>query len=161
MSVRIPFRVVRICRRPTATRFRRSANGRRVSVRSAIPPLDGNIESSPDGDLTLTFDDGSTLRTHSFLLKLASPVFNTLFSECEKIEALALEGTSKETWTRILNRLHPAVQSLFLDFDPMRDTKQLVRRRRLMNGSCLRAVCPSRRIYWSSRGSSNCIPCSG
>ena len=132
-------RAIRIRHRPTTNRLRRSMRGRSiVSMRSAIFPLDGNIESSPDGDFTLTFDDGSSMKTHVSLLKLASPVFNTLLTECE-IDTLALEETSKETWVRILNRLHPGVQSLFLDFDPMRDTKQLVRS--LVSRSCLGAAC--------------------
>ena len=148
--------------RPTTERLRCSVKGRRmISGRSAILSLDGNIESSSAGDLTLTFDDGSSLKTHASLLKLASPVFNTRLTERGKIDTLALEETSKETWIRILDRLHPAVQSLFLDFDPQKETKQLVRRRIVGVDHVSEHECPSRPTFWNSHESSSCTPSLG
>ena len=93
---------------------------------SSYFPFDGSCDYSRDGDLTLNFADGSSLKTHAALLKMASPTFKAMLTDCAETGAVALENTSREAWILILNRLHPAVQSSFPDFDPFLHMEFLV-----------------------------------
>ena len=89
-------------------------------------PFDGTCERSCDGDLTLEFTDGSSLKTHAALLKMASDTFHTMLTDCTKPEMVLLKETSREAWILILNCLHPAIRSSFLGFDPFRHVELLV-----------------------------------
>ena len=90
-------------------------------------PFDGACSCSRGGDITLTFEDRSSLKTHSAVLKMASSVFDSMFTDCTKTKELTLEKTSRETWVHILNHLHPAATLLFSTFNPDDYVDQLVR----------------------------------
>lgn len=75
-------------------------------------PFDGTCACSKGADFTLTFDDGSCLKTSKLFLELASPVFKTAIGECQHDEILHLSETSQKTWILILNYLHPAGKSV-------------------------------------------------
>ena len=91
-------------------------------------PFDGYCDCSRGGDLTLTFNSGSSLKTHSALLKMASPFFNSMLTERTETKAVLLGGTSQGIWVQILNNLHPAGPSFFPGFDVFRDVERLVSR---------------------------------
>ena len=132
-------------------RFKMANNQSTAASSSSLPdyfPFDGTCECSCDGDLTLVFDDGSSLKTHAALLKMASPTFKTMLTDCAETGTVAMEKTSREAWIFILNCLHPGARYPFSNFDPFRQTKLLV------NESCglvdvnMRTVL--RLTYWNS-----------
>ena len=79
-------------------------------------PFDGTCRCSRNGDATLKFRDGFLI-THSALLKMASPVFDSMLTDCTDTKTLVLENTSRKTWVHILNHLHPAGSLVFSNFD--------------------------------------------
>ena len=90
-------------------------------------PFDGTCRCSRDGDIKLIFYDGRSLKTHSAVLKIASSVFNSMLTDCTKTKEVKLEKTSRHTWVRILNHLHPAATLVFSSFDPANNILPLVR----------------------------------
>ena len=94
---------------------------------SSYFPFDGSCDCSRDGDLTLNFADGSSLKTHAALLKMASPTFKAMLTDCAETGTVALENTSREAWVLILNCLHPGTRNPFSNFDPIAQTDLLVR----------------------------------
>ena len=80
-------------------------------------PFDGTCKYSRNGDTILKFSDGSYLKTHAALLKMASPVFDSMLTDCTETKTLVLEKTSRKTWVHILNHLHPAGSLVFSNFD--------------------------------------------
>ena len=79
--------------------------------------FDGTCKCSRGGDTTLKFSDDSSLTTHAALLKMASPVFNRILTNCAETKTLVMEKTSRTTWVHILNHLHPAGSLVFSNFD--------------------------------------------
>jgi len=71
--------------------------------------FDGCCNVSEDADITLKFDDGSTLQAHSFILKKASSVLRSVFEDCEMTYEIHLDSVSKEVWIDILSELYPIV----------------------------------------------------
>ena len=100
-----------------------------TAEKSSLPdyfPFDGTCDYSRDGDLTLNFADGSSLKTHAALLKMASPTFKAMLTDCTETGTVALENISREAWVLILNCLHPGTRNPFSNFDPFRQTDLLV-----------------------------------
>ena len=115
----------------TPSRLFRSAMVRRTSSQAKCRqgmyfPFDGNCDCSRDGDIVLTFSDGSQLKTHSMLLKMASPVFALMLTECTDAATIALEDTSPEVWLHILNHIHPAPPSLSPGLELFNDANKIV-----------------------------------
>ena len=91
-------------------------------------PFNGTCKCSSGGDIKLTFESSSSLRTHSSLLKMASPVFDSMLTDCAETKTVSLGRASREVWVQILNNLHPSGPSFFPDFDPFRNVNRLVSR---------------------------------
>lgn len=73
--------------------------------------FDGRCDASQDADITLKFDDGSTLQAHSFILKKASSVLRSVLDDCENTSEIRLDSVSKEVWIDILSELYPVEHS--------------------------------------------------
>ena len=97
-----------------------------IQTSSTYFPFDGTCSLSCNGDITLIFEDKTSLKAHSALLKMASAVFDSMLTDCAKTKELTLEKTSRETWVHILNHLHPATTLVFAPFDPADNVDQLV-----------------------------------
>jgi len=69
--------------------------------------FDGNSRWCNDADITLEFDDGSTLMAHSLILCMASPVLETALKDCETTKKLRLRSVDKKVWSSILRELYP------------------------------------------------------
>ena len=80
-------------------------------------PFDGTCKCSRNGDTILKFSDGSYLKTHAALLKMASPVFDSMLTDCTETKTLVMEKTSRTTWVHILNHLHPGGTLSFSNLD--------------------------------------------
>lgn len=76
--------------------------------------FDGTCNLSKNGDITLTFDDGSSLVTHSFILTRASPIFKNMLEDCEHDGIIQLTNVSKDVWIEILRELYPGTHTFFL-----------------------------------------------
>lgn len=76
--------------------------------------FDGCCNISEDADITLKFDDGSTLQAHSFILKKASSVLRSVLEDCENTSEIHLDSVSKEVWIDILNELYPVEHSTII-----------------------------------------------
>eukprot|EP00210_Caulerpa_lentillifera_P001046 g1009.t1 len=76
--------------------------------------FDGSCELSSDGDVTLKFDDDSSLLAHSLLLKKASPVLRTILTECQESDVIKLDSVSRDVWIDILSELYPMQHSTLL-----------------------------------------------
>ena len=94
-------------------------------------PFDGTCKCSRDADVTLAFADGSFLKTQSKLLQLASPTFDAMLTDCSQRERIDMENTSKETWIRILNFLHPSAPPFVWDIKPCEEKDLIVKTRTL------------------------------
>lgn len=70
-------------------------------------PFDGNCKGSKHTDLTLRFDDDSTLRAHSTTLKIVSPVLETALDKCRHEGEIFLRDDDKFAWILLLNVLRP------------------------------------------------------
>ena len=82
-----------------------------IDTSSSYFPFNGTCKCSRDGDTMMTFDDGTALRTHSVILKMASAVFNSLLTDSMDAKELKIENTSPQTWVHILNHMHPATRT--------------------------------------------------
>ena len=91
-------------------------------------PFDGTCDCSRDWDFTLEFDDDASLKTHTTLLKLASPIFASMLTDCTRAKALCLEETSQKAWIVILNHIHPSAPPFSSGFDIIQKIDLLVRR---------------------------------
>ena len=89
-------------------------------------PFDGKCECSRGGDIRLTFGSGLSVTTHSTLLKMASPIFDSMLTNRAEMKTVAMENTSHKTWVQILNYLHPAGSFSFSGFDPLQHMNNLV-----------------------------------
>ena len=69
-------------------------------------PFDGSCRCSSNSDLTLMFNDGSSLKTHLKLLRIASLVLGSIL-QCRENNALLLDKTTKDAWIVVLNEIHP------------------------------------------------------
>ena len=97
----------------------------------ACLPFDGTCRCSRDGDVTLAFADGSFLKTQSKLLQLASPTFGAMMTGSYHSRRIHMERTSRETWVRILNFLHPSAPPFEWDINPYEETDLIVKTRTL------------------------------
>jgi len=76
--------------------------------------FDGTCDLSKDGDISLKFDDGSSLLAHSFILTRASPIFKNMLEDCEHDGIIRLSNVSKDVWIEILRELYPGTHTFFL-----------------------------------------------
>lgn len=75
--------------------------------------FDGMSDLLADGDITLKFDDGSSLVAHSFILERTSPIFKNLLKDSED-GVIQMSGVSKDVWIEILRELYPGTHTFFL-----------------------------------------------
>ena len=94
-------------------------------------PFDGTCRCSRNGDVTLAFADGSFLKTQSKLMQLVSPTFDAMLTDSYHRERIDMERTSRETWVRILNFLHPSAPPFVWDIKPCEETDLIVETRTL------------------------------
>lgn len=71
--------------------------------------FDGTCDLTKDADITLKFEDGTTLFAHSLILRKASSTLHRLLQENNK--SVNLDNSTKEVWIGILTDLYPAVHS--------------------------------------------------
>lgn len=67
--------------------------------------LDGEFSGEEDEEITLTFDDNTTLKTSKSVLEEASPILKTALNDCEHGGSLRLSRTTKNAWELILYRI--------------------------------------------------------
>lgn len=64
--------------------------------------LDGESGLDEDEEITLRFDDDTSLKSSKGVLEAVSPVLKTALNDCEHDGSLRLPRTSAEAWTFIL-----------------------------------------------------------
>lgn len=77
--------------------------------------FDGRCRLSKSADVVLEFDDGSTLKAHSFILRAASPVIETALKDCENASIIRLRSVSREVWIDILHEFYPLKSVVLLN----------------------------------------------
>lgn len=78
--------------------------------------FDGNCDLCNDANTTLQFEDGSSLRTHLFILRKASGTLRRRFRWWILLgRSIHVRCGSKEIWTKILTELYPTRHSSILE----------------------------------------------